>query len=80
MVRVVVTALDYRKPEILRFERKWEVGAAAASVSIFTGRASYVDPTGIKTRDLITAALEARGLQVSPGEWTQSAAASALES
>jgi hypothetical protein len=69
MVRVVVTALDYTKPEILRFQKTWEVGSGAASI----------DPTGTKTRDQITAAIEARGLQVSQGEWTQESASAALQ-
>lgn len=79
MVRVVATALDYKKPEILRFEKKWKAGSGAVSIDVFSGRGSYVDPSGTKTRDQIIAALEARGLQVSKGEWTQKSAAGALE-
>ena len=78
-VRVVVTALDYKKSEILRFEKKWNAGSGAVAIDVFSGRGSYVDPSGVKTRDQIIAALEARGLQVSKGEWTQGAAAAALQ-
>lgn len=74
-VRVVVTALDYKKPEILRFERKRNAGSGAVSIDVFSGRGSYVDPSGVKTRDQVIAALEARGLQVSKGEWTPGTAA-----
>jgi hypothetical protein len=79
MVRLVATALDYKRPEILRFQKKWEAGSGAVSIDVFSGRGSYIDPTGTKTRDRIVAAIEARGLQVSKGEWTQDSAAAALE-
>jgi hypothetical protein len=77
-VRIVVTALDDTKPEILRYEKKWEVGSGVVSINVFSGRGEYFDLTGKKTRDDIVAALEARGLQVSKGEWTKESAAAAL--
>jgi hypothetical protein len=79
MVRVVATALDYKKPEILRFEKKWKAGSGAVSINVFSGRGWYIDPSGTKTRDQIIAAIEARGLQVSNGEWTPDSAAAALD-
>jgi len=78
-VRVVATALDYKKLQILRFEKTWDVGSGAVSINVFSGRGAYVDPTGTKTRDQIVAAIEARGLQVSKGEWTKDSAAAAQE-
>lgn len=77
-VRIVATALDYKKHEILRWEKKWDVGGGKALVRVFSGRGSYNDRTGEKTRSQITAALEARGLPVSEGEWTPESAAAAL--
>src|SRR5437868_3045017 len=60
-VRVVATALDHKTGEILRFQKKWDVGRGKVIVNAFSGRGSYSDPTGTKTRDQIIAALEARG-------------------
>jgi hypothetical protein len=55
------------------------VGSEAASIEVFSGRGAYLDLTGIKTRDQIIAAIEARGLQVSKGAWTQESASAALQ-
>ncbi len=78
MVRIVATALDFTTREILRYQKKWNVGGGKVSIHIFSGRGSYSDPTGTKTRDQIIAALEARGFSVSPGEWTLESAKEAL--
>ena len=77
-VRIVATALDDEAHEILRWERKWDVGSGVVRINAFTGRGSYDDPTGEKTRDKVTAALEARSLAVSEGEWTVQSAQAAL--
>jgi len=79
-VRIVATALDYETREILRWEKKWDVGGGRTTVDVFSGRPSYNDPTGEITRERITAALEARGFLVSEGEWTPDSAKAALES
>src|SRR5687767_4170026 len=77
-VRIVATALDDEALEILRWERKWDVGSGVVTIDAFTGQGSYDDPTGKKTREKVTAALEARSLSVSEGEWTAESAQAAL--
>jgi len=77
-VRVVATALDDNAHQILRWEKKWDVGSGIVTVDAFTGKGSYNDPTGKRTRAKVTAALEARSLSVSDGEWTVDAAQAAL--
>jgi hypothetical protein len=77
-VRIVATALDHTTGEILRYQKKWDVGSGKVTINVFRGRGSYSDPTGAKTRDQIIAALEARGFSVSQGEWTLESAKDAL--
>jgi hypothetical protein len=79
-VRVVATALDYKKktPEILRFQKTWDVGSGKLTINAFSGRGTYQDPTGAKTRDQIIDALKARSFVVSQGEWTPESAQDAL--
>lgn len=77
-VRIVVTALDDEKPEILRWEKKWDVGSGVVTINAFTGKGKYNDPTGKLTREKVKAALEARSLLVSDGEWTKESAEAAL--
>lgn len=77
-VRIVATALDDEAHEILRWERKWDVGSGVVRINAFDGRGTYNDPTGKTTRDKVTAALEARSLSVSEGEWTIESAQAAL--
>lgn len=67
-VRVVASAFDYKTSEILRWERKWDVGVGQATA----------DPTGMRTRDEAIAAIESRGFQVSRGEWTPRTVTAAL--
>lgn len=67
-VQVVATILDHTVPEILRFDKKWDTGADT----------TCDDKTGLKTRDKIINALEARGFAVSRGEWTVEVARAAL--
>lgn len=78
-VRIVVTALDDKKPEILRWEKKWDVGSGVVTIDAFTGRGKCNDPTGKLTRAKVKAALEARSLLVSDGEWTKQSAEAALD-
>ena len=77
-VRIVVTALDLGVPEILRWERKWNTGNGAVTLTALTGRGTYTDPTGMETRRQVTAKLQARGFVVSDGEWTPASAGDAL--
>jgi hypothetical protein len=77
-VRIVATAFDHRKNEILRWQDKWDVGSNKVTIHAGSGQGSHRDPTGARTRDLIIAALELRGYQVSRGEWTPDSIAGIL--
>lgn len=80
-IRVVATAFDYKTNEILRWERKWDVGVGRGTSDPASGSAGHGpphDPTGTRTRDEVIAAFESRGYQVSRGEWTPRAVLAAL--
>ena len=64
-VRVVATAFDYKTNEILRRQRKWDMGSGRGTPDAAPGPHSPGDPTGTRTRDEVIAAIESRGYQVS---------------
>ena len=69
MVRVVATAFDFKKNEILRWDDTWDVGSNVVSLNGMTGRNN--DPTGTRTRDKIILECKKRSLQVDrDAEWT----------
>lgn len=74
MVRVVATAFDHHKEEILRWEHTHDVGRDVVTLNVggdANGR--HRDPTGARTRDELTRLAELRSLTVSRGEWTPNA-------
>ncbi len=71
MVRVVATAFDHKKNEILSWDDKWDVGSGVVSVNINAGQGHHSDPTGVQTREKIILECQKRGLQVlRDEEWT----------
>lgn len=77
-VRVVATAFDHKTNEILRWQQKWDVGSGKVTINAISGHAAHRDPTGIRTREQMIAALELMGYQVSQGEWTPTSIAGIL--
>jgi|SRR5665213_3088210 len=70
MVRVVATAFDYDKNQILSWANKWDVGSGV-SINASTGQGDHNDPTGVRTRDKIILECQKRSLQVvRDEEWT----------
>ena len=73
MVRVVATAFDYDKNEILRWADKWDVGSGTVTMDVTPGQGRHNDPTGALTRDKIILECQKRSLQVvRDQEWTPS--------
>jgi hypothetical protein len=71
MVRVVATAFDYKRNEILRWDDKWDVGSGVVSLNATVGQGRHNDSTGARTRDSIILECQKRSLQVVRGEeWT----------
>lgn len=71
MVRVVATAFDHQKNEILRWDDKWDVGSNVVTIDVSTDQGHHNDPTGVRTRDKIILECQKRSLQVvRDEEWT----------
>ncbi len=71
MVRVVATAFDFDKNEILRWNDKWDVGSGVVTLNAITHQGRHNDSTGARTRDNIILEAQKRSLQVVRGEeWT----------
>ncbi len=71
MVRVVATAFDFDRNQILRWNDKWDVGSGVVSLDAIHSQGRHNDPTGARTRDNIILESQKRSLQVVRGEeWT----------
>lgn len=71
MVRVVATAFDYKKNEIIRWDDTWDVGSGVVSLNVTTGQGHHNDPTGARTRENIILECQKRSFQVvRDEEWT----------
>lgn len=71
MVRVVATAFDHKKNEILSWDDKWDVGSSVVSQNVNTDQGRHNDPTGVRTREKIILECQKLSLQVvRDEEWT----------
>jgi hypothetical protein len=70
MVRVTATANDPKANEIVRWDRKWEVGSGVVTLSAGTRGGRHRDVSAVHTKDEITGLLQLEQYAVAPGEWT----------